>query len=158
MKKDHLKNRFAPLITASLLSVFLTTSLQASQVYKWVDENGVTHYGERAPAGKAFSTVKTYGEVPGAEAASQRLQQQRTDTMDAENKHTDTAAQKKIAEEQARIRAENCKGARNNLKTLQENARVRILGDDGEFRYLSEEERQQEIASAKETIAQDCDS
>lgn len=158
MKKDHFTKRLSPLFAASVLAAFLASPLQASEVYKWVDEDGVTHYGERAPADKNYSTVKTYGEVPGGgEEAKQRLEQQRTDKKASEAKDIDYAQQKKVADEQAKVRAENCKGARSNLKTIEENARVRILGEDGEFRYLSEEERQQQINSAKEMISENCD-
>jgi len=158
MNKDHITKRLNPLFAAPLLAALLATPLQASDVYKWVDENGVTHYGERAPSDKAYSTVKTYGEVPGGgEEAKQRLEQQRANKKASEAKDLDYAQQKKIADEQAKVRAENCKGARSNLKTIQENARVRILGEDGEFRYLTEEERQQQVVSAKETIAENCD-
>jgi Domain of unknown function (DUF4124) len=154
MKKDQ----FIKFVAAPVLAALLSPSLQADEVFKWVDEQGVTHYEERAPANKEYSKITTYGEVPGGgDAAKQRLEQQRADKKATEEKGVDYAAQKKIADDQAKIRSENCKGARSNLKTIQENARVRILGDDGEFRYLSEEERQQQLDSANETITENCD-
>lgn len=158
MKKDQLIKRVASALGIPFLALSLTAPVLADEVYKWVDEEGVTHYGERAPADKDYSLIKTYGEVPsGAKEAKQRLEQQRAEKEMADEKGQDYAKQKKIADEQARVRTENCKGAKNNLKTIQENARVRILGEDGEFRYLSEEERQQQIDTAKEMIAENCD-
>lgn len=158
MKKDQFIKRAASTLGIPLLAIALAAPVFADEVYKWVDEEGITHYGERAPADKDYSMVKTYGEVPsGAEEAKQRLEQQRAEKKMADEKGLDYAEQKKIADQQAKVRAENCKGAKNNLKTIQENARVRILGDDGEFRYLSEEERQQQIDTAKEMITENCD-
>lgn len=159
MKLDQPSSSIAPrLLAATILSLFMVLPAQAGDVYKWVDEDGVTHYGERAPSDTNYSTVKTYGEVPGGGAeAKQRLEEQRAAKSSAEAKEAEYAQQKKIADEQARVRAENCKGAKSNLKTIQENARVRILGDDGEFRYLTEEERQKQIENAKEVIADNCD-
>jgi Domain of unknown function (DUF4124) len=157
MKKDQFVKFAATLFAAPLLVALLNPSLHADEVYKWVDEQGITHYEERAPADKNYSKVTTYGVVPAdAEKANQRLDQQRADKKSAEEKGLDYAKQKKISDEQARVRTENCKGAQNNLKTIQENARVRILGEDGEFRYLSEEERQQQIDTAKEMITANC--
>src|SRR5258707_3194670 len=38
--------------------IFLATAAPAfAQVYKWVDERGVTHYGERPPQGSKASEV-----------------------------------------------------------------------------------------------------
>lgn len=159
MKTDQLAKLSYTLLSIPLLAIALTTSVHASEVFKWVDDDGVTHYGERAPKDKDYSMIKTYGEVPsGAEEAKQRLEQQRTDKKAGDKKKIDYAEQKKAADQQAMIRAENCKGAQNNLKTIQENARVRLLGEDGEFRYLSEEERQNQINNAKEMITANCDS
>ena len=158
MKKNRLAKFTAALLTAPVLATLLASSLSASEVYKWVDEQGITHYEERAPADKDYSKVTTYGVVPSeAKAAKDRLEKQRSEKEAAEQKGVDYDAQKKIADEQAKVRAENCKGAQNNLKTIQENARIRMLGDDGEFRYLSEQERQEQIDTAKEMITANCD-
>lgn len=46
----------------ALVFALTTTSsapLQAGKVYKHVDENGVTHYSDRPPAGKAPELVET---------------------------------------------------------------------------------------------------
>jgi len=159
MKTDRLAKFSCSLLSIPFLAIAVTASAQASEVYKWIDEEGITHYEEHAPTNKDYSLVKTYGEVPsGAEDAKQRLEQQRSDKKMADEKGVDYAKQKKAADQQAMVRAENCKGAQNNLKTIQENARVRLLGEDGEFRYLSDEERQQQIDTAKEMIAANCDS
>jgi len=158
MKTDQPAMPYFELLSIPLLAIALAASAQASEVFKWVDDEGVTHYEERAPANKDYSLIKTYGEVPSdAAAAKQRLEQQRADKKAADEKGVGYAEQKQAADAQAKVRAENCKGARNNLKTIQENARVRILGDDGEFRYLSEEERQSQIDTAKEMISANCD-
>jgi hypothetical protein len=48
-----------------------------AQVYKWVDERGVTHYGERPPQGGKASEVPNRlaspapGDVPGSQGSSQ---------------------------------------------------------------------------------------
>ena len=31
----------------------------AEQIYKWVDQQGVTHYSEQAPANKSVETIRT---------------------------------------------------------------------------------------------------
>ena len=52
--------------------LFVATALPAfAQVYKWVDERGVTHYGERPPQGSKASEVpnRLASPAPGAAGA-----------------------------------------------------------------------------------------
>ena len=141
----------------ALSALFIVTPLNAGQVYKWVDEDGVTQYGERPPSNKDYSTVKTYGNSPsGAKAANERLDTQRKDQADSKKKAVNYEKEKKIRDENAKVLAENCNSAKANLKTIEDNARIRIVGEDGEFRYLSEEEKQAQMNTAKEVIKENC--
>ncbi|MBM3342548.1 MAG: DUF4124 domain-containing protein [Betaproteobacteria bacterium] len=40
-----------------ILLIFLFPLAAAAQVYRWVDERGVTHYGEKPPANRAAKTI-----------------------------------------------------------------------------------------------------
>ncbi len=141
----------------ALSAVLLFTPAHAGKVYKWVDQDGVTHYDEQPPANREYTTVTTYGNAPsGAKAANERLDQQRTEQSEENKKAIDYEKEKKIRDEEARVLAENCNNAKANLKTMEENARVRVLGDDGQFRYLSEEEKQAQMDQAKDIIKESC--
>jgi hypothetical protein len=68
------------LTIAALLGALLTTPVMAAQYYKWIDENGVTHYSETPPpvTAKNTSEVKVQTKSPsGAAAATESLQKQR---------------------------------------------------------------------------------
>tara|TARA_B110000495_G_C22755482_1_gene442509 strand:+ start:231 stop:710 length:480 start_codon:yes stop_codon:yes gene_type:complete len=159
MKTDQFVKLSCSFLSIPLLLITFTSAALASEVFKWVDEEGITHYDERAPKDNDYSLIKTYGEVPsGSEEAKQRLEQQRADKQAGAAKSITYAEQKKASDEAAKVRAENCKGAQKNLTIIQENARVRILGDDGKLRYLSEDERQSQINKAKNMITANCDS
>jgi len=143
-------------------SIFLCCSLvHAAVVYKWTDDDGIIQYTDQAPKDREFSVIKASGKVPpSAQQAIERLEQQRatqsTERAQAKERGQDYAEQQKIRDDNAKIREENCNSAQTNLKTLQENARVRIPVEDGEFRYLSEEERQAELDRAQELINSNC--
>ena len=64
MKKDQLVKLIGPLLAIPFLAISLASPVQADEVYKWIDDEGVTHYEERAPSDKDYSLVKTYGVVP----------------------------------------------------------------------------------------------
>ncbi|MEH6652308.1 MAG: DUF4124 domain-containing protein [Motiliproteus sp.] len=49
-----------PLIALALM-VGLSTPVMATDVYRWIDENGVPSYGERPPEGVSFVKLKLNG-------------------------------------------------------------------------------------------------
>ena len=69
----------------------------------------------------------------------------------------DYAEQQKLRDEEAKVRQENCDNAKANLKTMEDHARIRVMGDDGKFRYLSDEEKQQQLDRAKAIITENCE-
>jgi Domain of unknown function (DUF4124) len=76
--------------TIVFLSLFVLSNASA-QIYKWVDEKGVTHYGQKAPEGKRTTEVKisTPDEATLA-AASERLAKIREDLLNRESKNAKT--------------------------------------------------------------------
>jgi hypothetical protein len=68
-----------------LLAVLLSAPL-AAQTYKWVDERGATHYGERPPAGRPARIVDTR---PGGTLEAGGLQQK---MREREERHVTEAA------------------------------------------------------------------
>ncbi len=123
--------------------------LAADEVYKWVDDEGVTHYGTRAPTGREASsfTPKTgHSEPVKYDFATEEEQaRQRTANSDAQNSERVTEPD-----------PERCQAARNNLKALSDFGRVKVKTDDGGFRYLEREEMQERIEEAKQVIAESC--
>ncbi len=130
----------------------------AGKVFKWIDNQGVPQFTDQAPTDREYTVVETFGAPKSAEAALKRRAEAASAAAAAgEETGDDFEAQKLEREQQAKVREENCKNAQINLKTMKENARVRILGDDGEYSYLSEEERQSQIDRASEIIANSCE-
>ncbi|MEZ5485860.1 MAG: M23 family metallopeptidase [Lysobacteraceae bacterium] len=54
-----MQHRTHPIILAFLIAAALVAPAQAGKVYKYVDENGVTHYSDRPPAGQSPELVET---------------------------------------------------------------------------------------------------
>ena len=141
-----------------LALIFGASGALAGKVFKWIDDEGVPQYTDQAPTDREYTVVETFGAPKSAEAALKRRAEAASAAAAAgEETGDDFEAQKLERERQAKVREENCKNAQINLKTMKENARVRILGDDGEYSYLSEEERQSQINRASEIIANSCE-
>ena len=137
------------IVTATLL-LGLSASTMAAQVYKWVDERGVTHFSATPPAGQSATTVSPNITQPKAQPAPAAA-----DTgEDKEQTAIDKKVKADVAEQEAQ-RQQYCERARTNLAQLQNNPRLRIESE-GEVRRIDEDERQSRIEKLKTDIAENC--
>lgn len=147
-----------PLFAALALAVAMVTPAGAA-IYKWVDEKGVTHYGEKAPKDTATEQVKVSDTTSSdADSEIERLNKKRA---------ADEAARKKPAEEGAaastttsvtesktarQAKEDACAQNRKNLDHLRSGKRVRVVGDDGQKRLLDDEAIAAQIKYAEDQL------
>lgn len=138
-------------IFAGGLLLALSSSVIASQVYKWVDAQGVTHFGAQPPQGQPAEAINTATPpprpAPAAPAASEPSGR-------SEQREIDRQVKKQVAEQEAG-RQRYCTTLRTNLAQLQNNPRVRVE-EGGELRRLKEQERQERIADTNQKITDTC--
>lgn len=137
---------------ALVLLCSLAANVDASEVYRWKDANGVTHYGERPPEGTdaeqvAIRKAPPVTPAPSMEAAAEPEEPVDESTMSADER-ADVARQRAIeaaAEARRQAREAACARARQNLQVLRQNNYVSLR--DGETtRTLDAAERDQQIA------------
>jgi hypothetical protein len=133
----------------SLSCLILSNTALADKLYKWVDDQGVTHYSEHPPLNTANEVIKpktghsdpvTY--TPPAPAP------------------VSAAEAKKAAEAEARAARKDpkrCAEARKNLETLKTFARIKIMGADGQYRYLTPDEQKQKLTESSKVVEESCD-
>ena len=132
-------------ITAGLISV---PAIAAKSYYKWIDEDGVTHYTARKPHDQESEAISVLTGLPRGDNGQ---------PIQLDDASTPPGAEQSAAEDpEANKDPERCDAAQKNLKILQENARIREKGLDGNFRYLSEEEKGQRKEMAEQAIAESC--
>ncbi len=137
-------------LIASALIVLMSTPVMAAQVYKWVDAQGVTHFGAQPPEGQQATSVNTTI-APAPAAIPAKLPQV---GVDEEQQAIDEKVKKEVAAKEAE-RKQYCEKMRTNLAQLENNPRLREEVN-GEARRLGEDERQKRIAEAKKAIAENC--
>jgi hypothetical protein len=120
----------------------------AGQIYKWVDAQGVTHFGAQPPQGQEATSVVTPS-VPAGKPPTPL----RSDAI-GDQQAIDKTVKKQVAEQQAQLKV-FCEQARTNLAQLQNNPRIREE-IDGEMRRLTDETRQERITEAQKQIEQNC--
>lgn len=124
-----------------------TAQLHASAYYRWVDENGVTHYTSTPPQGIASEKVTS-----SSSGSSRAAESNAAPTTDDKNKaavadETDPANFKD---------PERCAAAEKRVETLQNNSRIRMRSEDGELRFLTPEEIQETLEEAQQAIRESC--
>ena len=139
-------------ILAGGLLLALSSGVMASQVYKWVDAQGVTHFGAQPPQGQSAEALNT-ATPPPKPIAAELIDAKPADG--SEQRDIDRQVKKQVAEQEAE-RQRYCTTLRTNLAQLQNNPRVRVE-EEGEMRRLNEEERQTRIGETKQKIAETCD-
>ena len=105
-------------LRAFTFTLFLLFALgnASAQIYKWVDEKGVTHYGQKPPEGKKTTEVKvSTPDDATLAAASERLAKIRDDILnrDAKNASANNAPGQTASPNYAR-----CAELRQQLATL----------------------------------------
>ena len=137
----------------------INNAAMADEFYKWVDENGVTHYTQTPPKGISTEKIRASGtKVNQDEAAKarKRLDSSRTSFLESAKQRKVTEGVAEEEKEEALKVAKYCEDARNNLKVLNEHARIKEKGTDGEYKVLSEEEKQSRVAKNQKHVKEFC--
>lgn len=138
-----------------MLSLFATAAF--AEIYKWVDENGQTHYSQQAPRDIPATVIKT----PPPPAIDPNIAQQQVDELITQQEAEDQVQleqqnQQKIEAEKVADQQKNCEIAKQQLEQYQNNPGRRIMDADGNVTRLAEEERQQKIQESQENVTKYC--
>ncbi len=130
----------------------LLTLAAPAEIYKWVDDEGKVHYGEKLPnttTDKAVETIKIKDDVGtnDTQRANEALKK-KSESLDENRKKRkkEKLAKKKKARQQAEDQVA-CDAAKA-LLTFYSAPRAAIT-DAGEYTWLEEEEKQAEIIKIK---------
>lgn len=139
------------------LGILAGTVQATDEIYKWVDEDGVTHYSARPPEGVEYQRMTTDADRATARTgASSTREGERPEEDDRATGDLPQLAEIAAEEPDPELVAERCEQARNNLNWLTQRTRISVEGEDGELRRLSEEERQAQIQENQAFIDEWC--
>ena len=140
------------------LTLALFVPAVSAQMYRWVDQDGVTVYSEQPPADTAATPIRTQ---PGPSAEDTLSAQERIRTLVEQDfdKREEAARQaeesRKGAENQA-ARQANCQAARTNLETIQNLGGKLLRTPDGAYRQVPDAERVKLADEARKQIQENC--
>lgn len=162
------------LIWSLLLSCSLAFSLEASEVYKWVDEDGVVHFTDRPPQDQPYDQVDvedfySKGEAPPGGSVYEATVQQQKIRREARIEEQERQARERKEEAERKAQSdENCSRAIHYLNTLQlqcpvfydgagilrAQCRGYYLAYEGERTYIDDKERAELIDHYRRVVEQ----
>jgi hypothetical protein len=148
----------ALIIFAAVIFAAMSGTAQASDIYKWVDAEGNTHFGDR-PAGVAGEERLDIVSRPTDPDTVQQEMQKVHDWEDAKTQAAEEAPKGPTREElaaDAADRQQKCSMYTQRLQTFIEKRHLYRQNDNGERYYLSEDEMKSARDGARVQIAEYC--
>ena len=150
-------------IAAMVLALAACAASVQAQVYKWVDKDGKVQYSDQPPPPDASKSAlqKVISTSPSAPAAPSDTAAEKAPDKgkDFDKRRTETADKQKKGDESAKLaqqKQEACDNARAHLKSLEGGTRISKIDAGGERYFLDDDQRQQEIARARDVMADSC--
>ncbi len=168
-----------------LLCAIILPTLASAEIYKWKDKEGKVRYTDVPPPSNikqeslyGKKIPKPTGQAPLSEvkedAATIAKKQKELDKEkaaiekpgvnpstvskdDAAAKRAKEADQAKAADEAKRVREENCKSAKANLKTHMDGGRLVKTNEKGEREYMSDADIKAGIATSQADVDKYCE-
>ncbi|MGB5453972.1 MAG: DUF4124 domain-containing protein [Sedimenticolaceae bacterium] len=144
------------LAMAWLLSV---PSVPAAEVFRWTDESGQVHYGERPPLEGAdrIELPQSGSPAPGVDAGIAQRRERQGRLLDAyEYERAQKKARQALEEEQRQKAATRCARIQQYWRRLSYAGPVYQTRADGTREYLSDPQRESEKARVLPSYVQAC--
>ena len=158
--------RFAILfviIINAALTMWTSESSAQDEVYRWVDENGVVHFGDQAPQqqeAEVVSIPQTSGisiQPPSSPDSVDPAGEQEPQPSAAQQARDARAERRAEIAEREKITAEACAQRRTLVSQLEPSTRVIVKTEDGKVTRMDDNVRLETLNEAKTYIAENCD-
>jgi len=139
-----------------LLALCLSPMSGFAQMYKWVDEEGNTHYSQQPPPeGITVETVQPPPRVDTENAVKGLSEQQEKLQKLDEERNKQREEQAKL-DEQAALKEKNCRISQDRLNNLLNTGTVRAIDEEGNMTRTTADEHQARIDEVKEKVKKYC--
>ena len=156
-------------IAKSLMTVFIaafaltaTDATAKDDIYRWVDDKGVVHFGNRDTADADAEKVDIrHGKAANAQYASDAegssIYQQSAEPSQVQQQRDERVKKRHETAELKGEIAAACEQRRQLVARLEPFTRVIVEGEDGEVYRMDDNERLKALDEAKSYIAENCD-
>jgi hypothetical protein len=136
-----------------IVGVSSINAVAGTNHYRWTDERGYPVHSDRPPPKGVDYEVITTGSslVRQVEAEEGAVPAEIVPRVGNDFEQVNTAKQ------ETEKNPEYCERARQNIQSLDTNARIRVRNEQGEYHWLSQEEKAAQRLQAEATITEHCD-
>lgn len=132
----------------------------AAGIYKWVDEDGMVHYGQQRPNNTASKSMDVQLNAPVNTStynrSSNKAGKQPDNTAQKAPRDNTEPKKKKETKAEKKRRLAACVQARNNLTAMQSIGRIRAKDKDGNTSYLSQKQKEEKMKKTQDLIDKHC--
>jgi len=128
------------LAVAAALALLFALAGAHAEVYKWTDDEGVTHYTAQPPPSEKAKVLDPAVGSP-------------DDSPDETNASEEQNA---AADEDTQSVASYCKKLREQIKTLESDRPVKIRTGEDSLKELNDDEREQRLTEARTQLEEQC--
>lgn len=146
--------------------LFFSTSSSLAGIYKWVDDQGNTHYGSQPPPNTSRQKMDVQRYAPRDTSSYAKPGAKKIDEKaDATEKSAEPAQEEKIEQQPKEVveskadkkrRLAACTSARNSLSKMQSTGRIRQKDKDGNINYLSDKQKNASMKQLRNSISKHC--
>jgi len=143
----------------TLLKICLLWALSipaSAQVYKWMDEQGRTHYGERPPQNAKAQAVEQRLANPGPAAGKPAPSSWKEKDLEFRSRRIQAEQAETRQKQQETAALQACNQARDALAQTKTARRMYRLDEKGQRVYQNEEERQASMVQMERRVEQLC--
>lgn len=156
------------LIKAAFFCCLLAAPALNAEVYRWTDENGVTHFSQTPPPDDVEAVIEDVPDGapdPDPEGAGIEFNGAQSNLEQNSDSAAPSAAdqiREDLAEESARKRSQveaiqsNCALVQTRLDEIEPNRRVFYTNDEGETERMDDAARVAEVKQLQEFLAANC--
>lgn len=146
-------------VTRILITIlFLSPMIGQSEIYRWVDENGMVHFDDRPGSGnKEKIEIKTTDTSSSPDTELQdRVEQEKKLLKIYEEERQEKKLKKAEEQEEKKKLKKKCAEAKDYKRTLDESYGLYVLDEKGERVHLSTEEKDAEVKELNKFIKKNC--
>jgi hypothetical protein len=157
--------RISTLSMAVLLTVISFPAMDTvadEKIYRWVDEDGVVHFGDQRGVNSDAETITIKAESPNTAPPSQADTQAGSgqplepQVSIAQQRRNERAEKRREAEEMRQAVDAGCKQRRQLVAQLEPSPRVMVKDEDGTVKRMDDDKRLEILAEAQTYIAEKC--
>jgi len=153
-------NSLTATLAASVLIMMVGLGMDPAfgqeEIYKWVDETGVTHFSARPPEGVEYQRITTRNNVVSTVAPRTVGETENVDSDDSDGSAVPELPEVNRQQPDPELVAERCDEARTNLSLITQRVQINRENEQGEIERMDEDERQSMIAETQAFIDEWC--